>query len=227
MDVPNYYAILEVDRHASARQISRAFRRLAFIHHPDLNKAPTAEATFKLINQAYQILSDAEARTHYNLIWDEVYQGHAPTSDHGDESSAQDEKTRQERVTRDQMSHSPATGAGVVRDTRYWLRWAAVLPGAFVGAAIISILAVNILSIPSQLGWSIVQGVTTFTFVVSGAYIAPEKNYETAIGLVALDVLLIALNLPIHLLDLVASVTGLTGSMYVANRISRRTMPLQ
>ena len=68
--VDDYYGILGANRDASERAIHRAFRRLALLYHPDVNKDVDAEATFKKINEAYQTLSDAQERTQYNLFWD-------------------------------------------------------------------------------------------------------------------------------------------------------------
>jgi curved DNA-binding protein len=65
----DYYEILGVPRTATAEEIKKAFRRLARIHHPDVakNKA-TGEAKFKEINEAYEVLSDAEKRRKYDQL---------------------------------------------------------------------------------------------------------------------------------------------------------------
>lgn len=61
------YEILEVDRTASAEELKRAYRRLARQYHPDANPGdPQAEARFKEISQAYEILSDPERRENYD-----------------------------------------------------------------------------------------------------------------------------------------------------------------
>jgi len=62
----DYYEILGVPRNASEEEIRRAYRRLARQYHPDVNKEPDAEAKFKEINEAYQVLSDAEKRAMYD-----------------------------------------------------------------------------------------------------------------------------------------------------------------
>ncbi|MPM85808.1 Chaperone protein DnaJ [bioreactor metagenome] len=54
----DYYEILGVDKKADAKTIKAAYRKLALQYHPDRNKAPDAEAKFKEINEAYQVLSD-------------------------------------------------------------------------------------------------------------------------------------------------------------------------
>ena len=65
----NYYEILEVDRNASPEIIDKAYKTLAKKYHPDLQDEihkKEAEETFKIINEAYQILSDPNQRALYD-----------------------------------------------------------------------------------------------------------------------------------------------------------------
>jgi molecular chaperone DnaJ len=62
----DYYEILGVPRGCSQEEIKRAFRRLARQYHPDVNKSPDAEARFKEINEAYEVLSDEQKRAAYD-----------------------------------------------------------------------------------------------------------------------------------------------------------------
>src|SRR5437762_1106049 len=62
----DYYEILGVERGASEDEIRRAFRRLARQHHPDVSSEDGANARFKEINEAYEVLSDAEKRRTYD-----------------------------------------------------------------------------------------------------------------------------------------------------------------
>jgi curved DNA-binding protein CbpA len=63
----DFYADLSVASTATEVEIRSAYRRLARRHHPDLNPAdPDAEAKFKLINAAYEVLSDADKRRLYD-----------------------------------------------------------------------------------------------------------------------------------------------------------------
>jgi molecular chaperone DnaJ len=66
MQFQDYYSILGVQRDADEKAIRRAYRDLARKLHPDVNKEPDAEERFKALNEAYQVLSDAEKRSKYD-----------------------------------------------------------------------------------------------------------------------------------------------------------------
>jgi DnaJ-class molecular chaperone len=68
----DYYRILGVNKNASEKEIKQAYRRLARKHHPDLNPDDkSAEAKFKEINAAYEVLSDPEKRKKYDQFGDQ------------------------------------------------------------------------------------------------------------------------------------------------------------
>jgi curved DNA-binding protein len=69
MEYKDYYKTLGVDKNATEKEIKSAFRKLAREHHPDVNPDnPQAEARFKEINEAYEVLSDSEKRAKYNRL---------------------------------------------------------------------------------------------------------------------------------------------------------------
>jgi curved DNA-binding protein len=84
MEYKDYYKILGVHRKASADDIRSAYRKLAMQYHPDRNPGNNkAEERFKEINEAYQVLSDADKRAHYDNL-DKTYTDWQKTSRGGD-----------------------------------------------------------------------------------------------------------------------------------------------
>lgn len=69
MEYKDYYQILGVDKNASEKDIKRAFRKLARQYHPDKNPNDKAsEERFKEINEAYEVLGDADNRSKYDQL---------------------------------------------------------------------------------------------------------------------------------------------------------------
>jgi molecular chaperone DnaJ len=62
----DYYEVLGVPRNASPDDIRKAFRKLAFQYHPDRNRDDGASEKFKEVNEAYEVLSDADKRASYD-----------------------------------------------------------------------------------------------------------------------------------------------------------------
>src|SRR5579875_3309227 len=64
----NYYQILEVDENANDEDIKKSYRKLAMKYHPDRNKGnKDSEEKFKLISEAYRVLSDPQSKKEYDI----------------------------------------------------------------------------------------------------------------------------------------------------------------
>jgi curved DNA-binding protein len=68
MEFKDYYTIVGVPRDATADDIKRAYRRLARKYHPDVSKDPQAEARFKELGEAYEVLKDPVKRAAYDRL---------------------------------------------------------------------------------------------------------------------------------------------------------------
>jgi curved DNA-binding protein len=68
MEYRDYYQILGVTRGADADELKRAYRKLARKYHPDVSKEKNAEDKFKEVQEAYEVLRDAEKRAAYDQL---------------------------------------------------------------------------------------------------------------------------------------------------------------
>ena len=77
MSERDYYDVLGVEKNASDDDIRRAYRRLAMRYHPDRNQddPASAEAKFKDVRKAYQVLSDSDTRARYDRFGHEGLEG--------------------------------------------------------------------------------------------------------------------------------------------------------
>src|SRR5882672_1725784 len=77
MEFKDYYKVMGVARDATEAQIKQAYRKLARKYHPDVSKEKDAEARFKEVGEAYEVLRTPEKRAAY----DQLGQGHTPGED--------------------------------------------------------------------------------------------------------------------------------------------------
>ena len=68
MQFKDYYQTLGVSRGADAEEVKRAYRKLARKYHPDVSKEKNAEAKFKDVQEAYEVLKDADKRAAYDQL---------------------------------------------------------------------------------------------------------------------------------------------------------------
>jgi curved DNA-binding protein len=105
MQYKDYYKIMGLSREASQDEIKRAYRKLARKYHPDVSKEKDAEAKFKELGEAYEVLQDPEKRAAYNRLganwkagedfrpppnWDEGFEFRGGGSTGGDASAFSD-----------------------------------------------------------------------------------------------------------------------------------------
>ena len=69
MEFKDYYEILGVDADADDKAIKTAYRKLARKYHPDVSEHGDAEAQFKEVSEAYEVLKDSAKRAEYNEIY--------------------------------------------------------------------------------------------------------------------------------------------------------------
>ncbi|MDQ3023550.1 MAG: DnaJ domain-containing protein [bacterium] len=78
----SYYDILGVKKGATEAELKKAYRKLARKYHPDVNKEKSAEAQFKAVQHAYDVLTDSKQREVYDQVghaaWDKGYRNNGP-----------------------------------------------------------------------------------------------------------------------------------------------------
>jgi DnaJ-class molecular chaperone len=115
MEFQDYYATLGVAKTATDADIKKAFRKLARQYHPDVNPGDkAAEAKFKQINEANEVLSDPEKRREYDELganWRQ-YENAGPQGHPGGSAAGGGRRTRSRTVTPDEMRDMFGGGDG-------------------------------------------------------------------------------------------------------------------
>ena len=81
MEFKDYYKVMGVERDATHEEVKRAYRKLARKYHPDVSKEADAEARFKEVGEAYEVLKDPEKRAAYDQLganWKAGQEFHPP-----------------------------------------------------------------------------------------------------------------------------------------------------
>jgi len=80
----DYYKLLGVEKSASEEEIKKAFRKMAMKYHPDRNASDkNAEAKFKEVKEAYEVLSDPDKKARYDQYGHDAFKNHQSTGGHG------------------------------------------------------------------------------------------------------------------------------------------------
>ncbi|CAH8267822.1 unnamed protein product [Arabidopsis lyrata] len=113
----DYYNILKVNHNATEDDLKKAYKRLAMIWHPDKNpstRRDEAEAKFKRISEAYDVLSDPQKRQIYDLYGEEgLKSGKIPNSSSSSEasSSSSSSSSRYSHFHQHRPQHPPNAAA--------------------------------------------------------------------------------------------------------------------
>ncbi|CAE6075423.1 unnamed protein product [Arabidopsis arenosa] len=107
----DYYNILKVNHNATEDDLKKAYKRLAMIWHPDKNpstRRDEAEAKFKRISEAYDVLSDPQKRQIYDLYGEEgLKSGKIPNSSSSEASSSSSSSSRYSHFHQHRPQHPP------------------------------------------------------------------------------------------------------------------------
>lgn len=117
MEYKDYYKTLGVEKTATPDQIKAAYRKLARKLHPDVNpNDPSAEEKFKDINEAYQVLSDAEKRQKYDQFgsqWQQYRSGGGRPEDFNWSQWAQPGRGGYRTVSQEELNQMFGGGGGL------------------------------------------------------------------------------------------------------------------
>ncbi|HUU34547.1 MAG TPA: J domain-containing protein [Vicinamibacterales bacterium] len=117
MDFRDYYATLGVPKTATAKDIKQAFRRLARKHHPDVNPGDRgAEAKFKELNEAYEVLGNPDTRRKYDELGANWRQYEQAGPGAGGPFGSQPQGANYRTMTPEEMEHMFGAGGSPFSD---------------------------------------------------------------------------------------------------------------
>jgi DnaJ-class molecular chaperone len=117
----DYYSVLGIARTATESEIKTAFRKKARELHPDVNRDdPSSEERFKEVNEAYEVLSDAEKRRMYDRFGEDWQRYRDAGIDPNDVGSARTSSAGRQRTTADDDFESWFTGGGSAPPSGSW-----------------------------------------------------------------------------------------------------------
>ena len=118
MEYKDYYSILEVDRKADAKEIKKAYRKLARKYHPDVNSSDSVAANkFQDINEANEVLSDPAKREEYDRLgsqWQQYQQSGGKPEDFnwGERATASNQNYSYRTVNPEEFEELFGSGGG-------------------------------------------------------------------------------------------------------------------
>jgi curved DNA-binding protein CbpA len=102
----DYYALLEVSEHATQDEIRAAFKRQALKWHPDKNPNLDTTSKMQILNEAYLILKDKEARELYNVEYNRFKKSRAEKSQSNWENSEENKHNQESKVNENKYEYS-------------------------------------------------------------------------------------------------------------------------
>lgn len=155
----DYYEVLGVGHNATEKELKKAFRRLAFQYHPDRNKNHGAKEKFKEINEAYEVLSDAEKRAAYDRFGHAGAQGLAVRG--GDNSKVTKKK---EKVKPSQKPSPISFNQEKAKSLKKKVRWIVLMAGGLAALQVV-MPYVSERGWQALLGWEIWVGIAAIAVI--------------------------------------------------------------
>lgn len=124
----DYYSILEIDENASLQEIKTAFRKQAIKWHPDRNPNKDTTIQMQLINEAYLVLKDEEARNRFNIeyqkfkVFQQKHESRTEQNEHPNEQAKEktfeySEYEMQDTILKQWMSNAKRQAVDLAKQT--------------------------------------------------------------------------------------------------------------